>query len=124
MKAWILYIELVIALGFFVVLGLPVISSEIKGLRVVAAEESRFVVETAAESYNQKLDVVSGDTILGMILSAVKGEYVIIVDGVTINSSTNMDNVMLTGVVGHTYKISFVKNSSTGETTVTAVVVS
>lgn len=60
----------------------------------------------------RKSDVLSSEEVLGMVIPALEGKFYIIVDGVTIDKTTDMNTVNLRGVSGN-YKITAVRNAST-----------
>jgi hypothetical protein len=70
------------------------------------------------------LSVVTGEDILGMILFAKEGEYLIVVDGILINQASDLNYLNLSGVVGKKYNMQIQRDAVSGEVIVIANVAS
>lgn len=106
------FIQYAVTLIILLLVGFPTIKLGIEGIARDREDFSVLVNQVQGQVRTGDLNKVSGEAILGMVLNALNGEYVIVVDGITIDENTNMDTVSLSGVIGRTYKITSVSDSN------------
>lgn len=67
-------------------------------------------VETAKYESTSDLTQMTGEQIIGLIPAALSGEYSLVLDGILIDNTTDIDMVDLRGVPRLTYKISLTRS--------------
>lgn len=87
--------------------------------RSITARET-IAVQAHGKVPKGTLDKTTGEDVLGMVLNALNGEYTLIVDGITIDQSTDMETVNVRGVVSRSYSLQVQRDSYGNVTRVVA----
>jgi hypothetical protein len=117
---------LALALGVLLLaqVALPALTSQIYRLGQTNEfiQEHRNVnkISTSLNYQVPDLTKISGSHIVGMAQKANAGEFVLVVDGMTIDNTTDLTTVNLAGAVGLQYDLSFNVDQNTGISIVTA----
>jgi hypothetical protein len=118
------FIMWVFALILFTTYGINPLIIEHKSIAMTKKEitDQRDVVnKTTPIGYaTQDLVVMTGKQIVGMVPYALAGEYILIVDGITINSTTDITTIDLRAVPPLNYRIGIYRDPASQEVTVTA----
>lgn len=102
-----------LSLLLLVSIGVPTVIKLEKRLSTPTKLQShQYAIQEVGAGVPSSLDLVSGDDVLGMVLPALDGEFVLILDGVRIEQDTDMDYVNLAGVVGAKYKLTVDQSGS------------
>lgn len=110
----------VFSIMLFVFFVLPVLSADMRISRDSIAKTNLSVEEVIDVERPEKLEVVSGNDVLGMVHFALRGEYDLVLDGILIQEGSDIESVNFSGVAGQTYSLTVDVNTSTGKTTVIA----
>ncbi|WP_128896798.1 hypothetical protein [Longirhabdus pacifica] len=75
------------------------------------SEGNRDVVQQHHDRRSDLLEM-SGQQVIGMVIYAQEGHYVLILDGISINDKTDIQNVNLRNVKDVTYQIEIVRDNN------------
>lgn len=117
------FMALIFSVIVFVIVGMPVINEELKSLKNSIDTYNPLVEEVVNKAGSADLAYISGDSVVGMVPLALRGEYDLILDGILVQEGSDVENVNFSGVVGGDYKLTIDVNVITGKTTVIATIV-
>lgn len=108
---------LVLALLLFTVVALPTLVDLLTDTKE-KVNPNVYVIDRYSSEIPESLDIVNGDSVLGMVAYALNGDYNLIVDGILITEDSDLDYVNLSGVAGQKYKLQV--TTVNGKTTILA----
>lgn len=104
------FIPTIIAWLLLITIGYVFISSEMNRPVYSVIDTSTKITEA---NYDRTADLteLDGSQMIGMVQAALNGEYQLTIDGITIDSSTDISMIDLRGVPNHTYKITLYRQN-------------